>query len=266
MKLTRRSYNRRIYTFGILAFLAVTLISTGFAAWVMSTNTSTEETGSAHVGVITDGQLSFVDNHEGKKVTFNGDNKFRFDADASDNQGEIKAQAGTGATYENLSVEFSVTLTPETYVSGLRVKLELPDSFFAAAESGYIVLPDCAVKESQSSQSTGVFIEAASETTLVQDEVSKITEGVNITFTYTMNFTWGEKFGNKNPGFYLDEAVVEGTDTPKYDYNAKKNILVDFKKTIYGSLVEGKTDAEILSYSGPDAGVQYKLNLTAEAK
>ena len=37
MKLTRKHYNRKILSFGLVLFLAVALLSTGFAAWIMST-------------------------------------------------------------------------------------------------------------------------------------------------------------------------------------------------------------------------------------
>lgn len=35
-KLTRNSYKRKIILFGVIVFMSIALISTGFAAWVMS--------------------------------------------------------------------------------------------------------------------------------------------------------------------------------------------------------------------------------------
>lgn len=37
-KLTKNSYKRKVILFGVLLFMSIALISTGFAAWIMSTN------------------------------------------------------------------------------------------------------------------------------------------------------------------------------------------------------------------------------------
>ena len=60
MKLTRKSYNRRIFTFGALVFLSIALMSTGFATWVMSQNATQNMEGGVNVGTITDGALEFT--------------------------------------------------------------------------------------------------------------------------------------------------------------------------------------------------------------
>ena len=52
MKLTKKSYNRRIYAFGIMVFIAVALVSTGFASWVMSNNAVNAPEGTISVGQI----------------------------------------------------------------------------------------------------------------------------------------------------------------------------------------------------------------------
>jgi hypothetical protein len=69
MKLTRKSYNRRVFSFGALVFLAIALMSTGFATWVMSTNAEAGGSGNVNVGTITDGALSFIET-DGKKSSF----------------------------------------------------------------------------------------------------------------------------------------------------------------------------------------------------
>ena len=53
MKLTRKSYNRRIFTFGTLVFLSAALMSTGFATWIMSKDASQNQTGNVTMGTIT---------------------------------------------------------------------------------------------------------------------------------------------------------------------------------------------------------------------
>ena len=45
VKLTRNSYKRKIILFGVLIFASIALISTGFAAWIMSANASKDKDG-----------------------------------------------------------------------------------------------------------------------------------------------------------------------------------------------------------------------------
>ena len=151
MKLTRKSYNRRVFTFGALVFLAIALMSTGFATWVMSTNAETGESGNVHVGTITDGALSFVET-DGKKVVFDATtgSDFVFDSDKNDTEGSIKAGKGDGAQYENLSVKFTVQIQPAEFLDYLEVKVtDLPQGILDAAEENYIVLPDAAKEKPQ---------------------------------------------------------------------------------------------------------------------
>ena len=42
-KLTRKSYKRNIIVFGLMFFMGIALVSTGFAAWVLSQDTSVED-------------------------------------------------------------------------------------------------------------------------------------------------------------------------------------------------------------------------------
>ena len=84
MKLTRKSFNRRIFAFGILIFASISLVSTGFATWVMSKNANTKEEGEIVVGTITDGSISFVD----ESITIS--DTFRFNPKLNDTTGYIQ--------------------------------------------------------------------------------------------------------------------------------------------------------------------------------
>ena len=58
-KITRRSYKRKKIIMGAALFGAVGLVSTGFAAWVLSASTSVEQKASLNVGTISDKNMSF---------------------------------------------------------------------------------------------------------------------------------------------------------------------------------------------------------------
>ena len=57
-KLTRNSYKRKIILFGVFVFMSIALISTGFAAWVMSQNAKEEVSGNVNVSTMTDASVS----------------------------------------------------------------------------------------------------------------------------------------------------------------------------------------------------------------
>ena len=99
MKLTRKSYNRRMFALGALLFLSVGLVSTGFAAFVMSKGASTNIDGNIQVGTITDGAVKI----ENVKFANNNDT-ILFEAAEGDNEGEVKWNEKEPTVFENLSV------------------------------------------------------------------------------------------------------------------------------------------------------------------
>ena len=59
-KLTRNSYKRKIILFGVFVFMSIALISTGFAAWVMSADDKVEDDGNVDVGVVKDSTIDII--------------------------------------------------------------------------------------------------------------------------------------------------------------------------------------------------------------
>ena len=254
MKLTRKSYNRRVYTFGPLIFIAIALISTGFASWVMSTDKSDKiDGGSFEVGTITDGSLEFHD------LGFEGDNVISFNPANGDIDGEIKWD---GTNDENLSVTIKGSITPVSSFKELNIQMEntdvankIPAGILAAVEKDYIVLPACA-------QAGGVTINTA--TTVPGSDAKYInvdsTDSTKLNFTYTISFAWGEAFNGMNPSVYLDTENNPSTSQP-YTFAEKKAILMDFRTTVYPSLA-GKTEQEIFTGS---EDLKFRVNITAVA-
>lgn len=253
MKLTRKSYNRRIFTFGTLVFLSAALMSTGFATWIMSKDASQNQTGNVTMGTITDGEVSF------KEINFSAQD-FAFEPAKDDESGEV---IWNGTDSENLTITITGKVSPAKYIGSLTVNLEAKDAvktnLMKAAglnpETGevdsslnqYIILPECF--------NTVKTLEKTTHYTDANDER---------TFTYNVSFGWGTYFGKKNPSIYLDENT--------FSYDEKKEMLVEFKRTLYGLPVvpDGQedtdstyTDDEVMNYTS-DA-LQFTLTVKATA-
>ncbi|MBQ2914949.1 MAG: hypothetical protein IJE50_05465 [Clostridia bacterium] len=71
MRSTRRGFGRRALSFGLAIFCAITLMSVGFAAWVLSNNASLDSTGGIKTETITDKSVNIViTNADNKKQLF----------------------------------------------------------------------------------------------------------------------------------------------------------------------------------------------------
>ena len=257
MKVTKGHFNRKVLFFGLLLFLAISLISTGFASWIMSTGEDKGSNGNIHVGTITDGSLEFGE------ITFVDDNKqIIFDSLKKDTAGHIKADLSEGALYENLSITFTTTLTPVTYVKDLSISVAIPATVKTAADNGYITMPSCCYVAGTEAISVVLIkdgqIQTLEETTGVVATITKSADEKTYNISITLNFGWGTEFGGKNPGIYLDEYVDgEGNKMP---YTEKLNKMVAFKRMIYGLAIPANaedvkkdeyTDEAVLAYSTP---------------
>ena len=61
LKLTRKSYRRKLIMFGAAIFMSLALTATGFAAWVLSQDTSVDAGGNGEVGIVSDNELKITD-------------------------------------------------------------------------------------------------------------------------------------------------------------------------------------------------------------
>ena len=264
MKVTKGHFNRRALFFGLLLFLAVSLISTGFAAWIMSTGADKQSSSSVNVGTITDGSLEFSD-----IVLQEGKNEIVFDALMSDQTGDIKGSLAKDEKDENLSIVFTTSLTPATYVQDLTISIKVPATVKAAADAGYITMPTCCyvegnpvlnvelIKNGEKQSLTGTGIDAT---------IEKAADSDTYNITITVNFGWGIKFGGENPGLYLDTPELN------LSYDQKVQNMLDFKRTIYGlakpadanDVKEGEaTDEQVLAYKPT---LPFDITLNAVAK
>lgn len=267
MKVTKGHFNRKVLFFGLLLFLAISLISTGFASWIMSTGAEKDSNGNVNVGTITDGSLEF-----GEIKFVDDKDEIIFDALASDTTGDIKADLTAGAQYQNLSITLTTTIEPVEYVQSLSISIAVPDTVKKAVDSGYITMPSCCYVEGTPAASVVIFENGAVkdlEGTGVAATVTDTNSDGKYEISITLTFGWGAQFGGENPGVYLDEKEIDGV---KFSYEQKVQKMIDFKSTIYGLKVveEGaptseteKTVEQVLDFKKPLA---FDILLTAVAK
>lgn len=222
-KMTRNSYKRRIIVIGIMIFACIALISTGFAAWIISTNATNEQNGNISVGKVTDSSITI------ENVQLSTTN-FYFEPAENDFTGRLRNQEGDPS--ESLSVTVTGEIHNAQYLSELKIYLDLTqaEGVKAAAAANYIVLPECAQYEVVVSD------------LVVVNETTK-------SFSFVVEFKWGSVFDGINPSLYYDkyyanpEYVDEDTTPGVAKYLADKGATISdsvmgdtlkaFRKTMY---------------------------------
>ena len=202
-KLTRRSYNRKLIVFGLVLLMAIGMISTGFAAWVMSSVNNADADAGVTVGTISDASMTVTVDQwrkEGEDTTekWYGD-ILSFDARNGDNVGRIRAD-GTDAD-EQLTMTISGKVTNVAALGQLTLTIKLPESLADAIEAEYIAIDTDG--ETTASYSAGTL-------TVTKNDLNytEVDDNTNATFSYTLTFEWGEFFGGMNPSDFYDDAVA----------------------------------------------------------
>ena len=259
MRITRGHYNRKLLTFGIMLFLGIALISTGFAAWIMSSGAELNYgDGSVTVGEITESDLEFTT----IQLLDGTSSAILFEPAKDDKSGDIKWD---GTNSENLSFKFTTTVSPADYLSEVQIKMSYPASVVAAHNAGYIVLPEAAVLAEGVEHLTILSFDQAGKAqaksytgiTVAMEEV-KNAEGTKVTgikLTVTVSIAWGAKFYGQNPSISLDDKTHNLTS------DQKKAELYAFKRMVYG-LDSTMPDAEVAVYT-PTEPIQYSITLIA---
>lgn len=181
-KLTRNSYKRKIILFGVIVFMSIALISTGFAAWVMSQEKKQSTSGNVTVGAVTEGNIEVIIDPLTVK-------DFKFEPKESDTTGRVR---NDGTNFESLTVTVTGTIKNTQFLKEATIKMNVKDAVKQAETAGYIILPEC----------------ANSEVVLTLTE-----SGTNEKkFSYNITFKWGSKFGGENPGEYYDSAAFNPSE------------------------------------------------------
>ena len=214
-KITRRSYKRKKIVMGLALFGAIGLVSTGFAAWVLSSNASAQPETGLKVGAvsestmqITDVKIKGIDTKRGS-ATINTEietNIFSFNPKYDDDTGRVRYGASGDECGERLALTISGKISEAQNLGQLTIGPKtVPDAVTQAESANYIVVPTC----------------LKSVVTLAQNTDYTVTESEGIytaSFSYKVEFEWGSAFNGINPGEYYDG--FSETALPSSDINA----------------------------------------------
>ena len=212
-KTTRKSFSRKAIVVVMSVFLTVSLTAVGFASWLISKDGGATGSGNVNVSDVSDEIL-------GVEITDSTNlGNIHFGPLESDVSGNIRFDDKKPAEKESLTITVKGSIQRFKTLSQMEVKIKVPAGVIAAAgykvasEDGnkktyvvdenlpkYITLPAGAADENGNLIDTSKKVEY-----LATNEVFKENTADNTAkFTFTIEFGWGELFGNKNPGRYLD--------------------------------------------------------------
>ena len=214
-KITRRSYKRKKIVMGIALFGAIGLVSTGFAAWVLSSNASKDQSTGMKVGVVAENSMT-ITNVKVKGIDTKRSSPtlgeeiettdFSFNPKWNDNTGRVRFGAEGDDCGERLSLTITGTITEAQNLGSLTIGPKVvPDKVNQAKEANYITVPAC----------------LTSTVTLVEntDYQIKVNEGITTAdFTFKVEFGWGSLFNGMNPAEYYDD--MSETDVPTSQINS----------------------------------------------
>ncbi|MCR5185138.1 MAG: hypothetical protein K6C32_03560 [Bacilli bacterium] len=246
-KITRRSYKRKKIIMGAALFGAIGLVSTGFAAWVLSAPAVQDKTANLSVGVVDDKNMQFEDvvtykTGDANKVSYN---TYHFEPLADDDAGRVRFG---GENPQMLSLTVEGTLSHVQNLGTLTAIISVTnkaDDFAEALTKEYVVAPEAYNGE------VTLFANGAIPTAQ-QAAFTQTTTGdadKTMVFTYEVKFDWGDFFEGMNPGLFFDDT------TAGLAYQQGSNNDSTTADTVAGHL---KDLHDLLD------GVQLQLTLTAE--
>lgn len=266
-KVTRHAFSKKAIMITASLFVTLALITTGFAAWLISSGASDEGTGNITTATIDDARLGLtVAMAEGKDFVCFGpqaDDKVPHimydpskDGEKDDKEVLVATVTGTIKNYDRLE-KFNITIKisdkalkaagyewTETNEGSLKNR-----TYTYNAGNACISLPEYAVDKdgrflplpSDTSKTT------APKTILATD--SMFTAGATENekkFTFDVTFGWGEKFEGCNPGKYLDGEVPGHVPSETYTVDDKLKIMTELLSLFVDE--SGNVDADNLKF------------------
>ena len=214
-KTTRKSFSRKAIVAVMSVFLTVSLTAVGFASWLISNDDSKEGTGNVTASDVSDAILG---------VTINdSDNlgKINFGPDKNDTTGTIRYNDAEAEVndFEALKITVRGSIKKFATLKQMEIKIKVPDSVITAA--GYkatdvgegvktytvdSALPKYITLPAGAADTNGNLIDTSKKVEYLATNTTVFTSGADdtATFSFEVTFGWGELFGNKNPGRYLD--------------------------------------------------------------
>lgn len=247
-KVTRHAFSKKAIMITASLFVTLALITTGFAAWLISSGASGEGTGNITTATIDDARLGLtVAMAEGKDFVCFGpqendtvpDIRYRGPKEGEKDDKEVLTATVTGTIKNFHKLEkFNVTIKisdkalkaagytwTETNEGSSKSR-----TYTYNAEKAYIALPEYAV------DTDGRFLPLPSDTSkttapkTISATDSMFTDGTaenEKKFTFDVTFGWGEKFEGCNPGKYLDREVADHLPSKTYTVDEKLEIMTE---------------------------------------
>lgn len=267
-KVTRHAFSKKAIMITASLFVTLALITTGFAAWLISSGASGEGTGNITTATIDDARLGLtVAMAEGKDFVC-------FGPQADDNVPDIrykKPKAGEKDDKEVLTATVTGTINNYDRLEKFNITIKISDKALTAAgytwtetnegslksrtytynaEKAYISLPEYAV------DTDGRFLPLPSDpdnkTTApktISAGNSMFTDGTTENekkFTFDVTFGWGEKFEGCNPGKYLDREIADHLPNETYTVDEKLGIMTELRRLFEDE--SGNVDAANLKF------------------
>lgn len=266
-KVTRHAFSKKAIMITASLFVTLALITTGFAAWLISSGASGEGTGNITTATIDDARLGLtVAMAEGKDFVCFGPQSddtvphIMYEApkegEKDDKEVLTATVTGTIKNYDRLK-EFNITikisdkaLTAAGYTWTGTNEGESSRTYTYNAEKAYISLPEYAV------DTAGRFLplpsDPSNKTTApktISAGDSMFTDGATENekkFTFDVTFGWGEKFEGCNPGRYLDRELTDHLPSTTYTVDKKKEIMTELRSLFEDK--SGNVDAANLKF------------------
>ena len=226
-KLTRKSYKRKKIAFAAVILGGVALVSSGFAAWVLSANAEKESTGVTTVGTVKDNSLSMsielqyqnpeTKNWEKQTPSSGKDvatGKFDFDPTYEDVRQAGQRIYNDGKSFERLTLRYVVTVSSKTNNSFDKLNVKMVETgdekVNKAVEKSYVVAPECFTADGvtiSADATSDPNFKKTDNTTTGSTEAEKI---CTWTINYDLSFKWGSFFSadgksdGTNPGVFFD--------------------------------------------------------------
>ena len=253
-RLTKNSYRRKIVVFGLLVFMSIALISTGFAAWVMSQGAKEDTIGNVTIGVVEDGRITLSNlvykpvvnkyNDDYSEIveltgtdydiaTSDGLN-FKFEPLFNDKNGAItwegiKEVDGVKSTScEIMEIQVSGFVTNHHLLNGgvLNIELTVSKGVNDSITAGYILVP------------TGFTLKESIEEGRKYVYKMDVRPNDNGIFSFSVKFNWGAEFNNANPA----GTVHDNDATSNSELDLLKAKIEAFRATLFGYYEDGTSE------------------------
>ena len=247
-KVTRHAFSKKAIMITASLFVTLALITTGFAAWLISSGTSGEGTGNITTATIDDARLGLtVAMAEGKDFVC-------FGPQADDTVPHIMYEApkeGEKDDKEVLTATVTGTINNYDRLKEFNITIKISDKALTAAgytwtetnegslknrtytyntEKACISLPEYAVDTDGSFLPLPSDMSKTTAPKTISAGDSMFTDGTTENerkFTFDVTFGWGEKFKGCNPGKYLDGEVPDHVPSETYTVDDKLKIMTE---------------------------------------